>query len=103
MKRKYESVIVLDTQGKEEGVEEMISRIGKEMEEEGAKLQQIDQIGRRHRVCIDRDRCRSAIVVLRRKLIDLTARIGLDQYEPVPRKCAGNQKGSGRSIFGRLS
>lgn len=46
MKRKYEGVIVLNTKGKDEGVEEVISRIGKEMEEEGVKLQQIDQIGK---------------------------------------------------------
>lgn len=47
MKKKYEGVIVLNAQGKEENVEDMISRIGKEMEAEGVKLEQIDQIGKR--------------------------------------------------------
>lgn len=47
MNRKYEGVILLDTQGKEESIDELISRIGKEMEGEGANLQQIDQLGRK--------------------------------------------------------
>ena len=47
MNRKYEGVIVLNTQGLEEGIDAMISRIGKEMEEEGVKLEQIDQLGRK--------------------------------------------------------
>ena len=47
MKKKYEGVIVLNAQGTEENVEDMISRIGKEMEAEGVKLEQIDQLGKR--------------------------------------------------------
>ena len=47
MNRKYEGVIVLNTEGKSEGVDAMISRIGKEMEEEGAKLDEIKQLGKR--------------------------------------------------------
>ncbi len=47
MKKKYEGVIVLNAQGREETVEDMISRVGKEMEAEGVKLEQIDQIGKR--------------------------------------------------------
>ena len=47
MNRKYEGVIVLNTQGKEEAIDGMISRIGKEMEEEGVKLEQIDQLGKK--------------------------------------------------------
>ncbi len=55
MKRQYEGVIVLNTQGKGEGIDGMISRIGKEMEEEGVKLQQIDQLGRREFAYPQRD------------------------------------------------
>ena len=47
MKNKYEALIVLDTRGKEDSVEKMISQIGKDIEGEGAKLQQIDQLGRK--------------------------------------------------------
>jgi small subunit ribosomal protein S6 len=47
MKRKYEAVIVLNTRGKEDSVEKMISNIGREIEAEGAKLEQIDQLGRK--------------------------------------------------------
>ena len=38
---------MLNTQGREESVEDMISQIGKEMEAEGVKLEQIDQLGKR--------------------------------------------------------
>ena len=47
MKRKYEGLIVLDTKGKEEGVDKIISAIGNEMESAGAKLEQIDHLGKR--------------------------------------------------------
>ncbi len=47
MKRKYEGVIVLNTQGAEEKVDELVSGIGKEIEEEGGKLEQIDKLGRK--------------------------------------------------------
>lgn len=47
MKRKYQGVIVLDTKGKEDTVEKMISSVGNEMEAEGARLEQIDHLGKR--------------------------------------------------------
>lgn len=47
MKRKYQGVIVLNMQGKEDSVDTLINRIGKEIEEEGASLQQVDRLGRR--------------------------------------------------------
>lgn len=47
MKRKYEAMIVLDMKGKEETVEQLVSGIGRDMEQSGAKLEQIDQIGKR--------------------------------------------------------
>lgn len=47
MKRKYAAMIVLDMKGKEETVEQLVSGIGREMEAAGAKLEQIDQLGKR--------------------------------------------------------
>jgi len=47
MKRKYEAMIVLDMKGKEETVEQLVSGIGREMEASGAKLEQIDKLGKR--------------------------------------------------------
>ncbi len=47
MKNKYEAVIVLNTQGKEDTVDKMIGQIGRDIETEGARLEQIDQLGRR--------------------------------------------------------
>ena len=44
--RKYEGVVVLNTKGQEDGVEKIISDVGREIEAEGAKLEQIDQLGR---------------------------------------------------------
>lgn len=47
MSRKYQGVIVLKAQGSEEGIDETVSSIGQEIENAGAKLEQIDQLGRR--------------------------------------------------------
>jgi len=47
MKRKYEGLIVLNTKGKSEAVEKIISSVGNEMESAGVKLEQIDHIGMR--------------------------------------------------------
>lgn len=47
MKRKYQGIIVINTQGKEEGVDDMIGDISKRMEGEGATLEQIDRLGRK--------------------------------------------------------
>ncbi len=47
MKRNYEALIVLDLKGKEENVETLVSNIGKDFEKAGAKLEQIDQLGKR--------------------------------------------------------
>ena len=47
MKRKYEGIVVINTQGQEDGVDDMISDISKKMEGEGATLEQIDRLGRR--------------------------------------------------------
>ncbi|MDF1860168.1 MAG: 30S ribosomal protein S6 [Verrucomicrobiales bacterium] len=47
MKRKYEGVYALKMQGQEEGVEEMVTSITKELESSGATLEQIDRVGRK--------------------------------------------------------
>ena len=47
MKRKYEAMIVLDMKGKEETVEQLITGISRDFEKSGAKLQQIDHLGKR--------------------------------------------------------
>jgi small subunit ribosomal protein S6 len=47
MKRKYEGIVVINAQGQEEGVDDMISDISKKMEGEGATLEQIDRLGRK--------------------------------------------------------
>jgi small subunit ribosomal protein S6 len=47
MKRKYEALIVLDTKGKEETVDQLVKVVSKDMETAGLKLQQIDNMGKR--------------------------------------------------------
>jgi small subunit ribosomal protein S6 len=47
MNRNYEAVIALNTKGTEDSVEKLISAVSKEIEAEGGKLKQIDQLGRR--------------------------------------------------------
>lgn len=47
MKRKYEAMIVLDMKGKDESVEQLVSGISRDLEKSGAKLEQIDHLGKR--------------------------------------------------------
>lgn len=47
MKRKYEAMIVLDTKGKEEGIDTLVGVVSKEIEKAGGKLEQIDNLGKR--------------------------------------------------------
>lgn len=47
MKRKYEGLIVLNTKGKEDTVDAMVSKLGREMELEGITLDQIDHVGKK--------------------------------------------------------
>ena len=47
MKRKYQGVIVLDVSGKEDSVEDLIGQVGREIEDEGGRLEQIDQLGKK--------------------------------------------------------
>lgn len=47
MTRKYEGLIVLNTKSAEGSVDELVSAVTKEIESEGAKLDEVQQIGRR--------------------------------------------------------
>ncbi|MDH4476712.1 MAG: 30S ribosomal protein S6 [Verrucomicrobiaceae bacterium] len=47
MTRKYEATIVLDTKGKEQSIEELVGQISKTLETSGARLEQVDQMGKR--------------------------------------------------------
>ncbi len=47
MNRKYETLIVLNTKGKEDSVDELVGAVAKEMEAEGGKLDEVKQLGKR--------------------------------------------------------
>ena len=47
MKRKYEGVYVLKLQGQDESIDEMVGKITKELESNGAVLEQVDRLGRK--------------------------------------------------------
>ena len=47
MSRKYEGLIVLNTKGMEGSVDDLVSAVAKELEAEGAKLDEVQQLGRR--------------------------------------------------------
>lgn len=47
MKRKYEGVYILKLQGQDESIDEMVGKITKELESNGAALEQIDRLGRK--------------------------------------------------------
>ncbi len=47
MSRKYEAMIVLDMKGREDNVETLVSQLSKEFEQNGAKLAQVDNLGKK--------------------------------------------------------
>lgn len=47
MSRKYQGLIVLNTKSLDGTVDELVTSVSKEIEAEGAKLDKIEQIGRR--------------------------------------------------------
>lgn len=47
MSRKYQGLIVLNTKSLDGNVDDLVTSISKEIESEGAKLSQINQIGRK--------------------------------------------------------
>jgi ribosomal protein S6 len=48
MNRRYEALLVLNTQAKEDSVKEMIERLESEFEKEGAKVEQVQKMDKRH-------------------------------------------------------
>ena len=48
MNRRYEALLVLNTQAKDENVKEMIERLESEFEKEGAKVEQVQKMDKRH-------------------------------------------------------
>lgn len=47
MSRKYEGLIVLNTKSIEGSVEDLVAAVSKEIESEGAKLDEVQQLGRK--------------------------------------------------------
>jgi len=47
MNRKYEGMIVLNTQATDSSIDDLVSIVSKEIEEEGAKLDEVKQLGRK--------------------------------------------------------
>jgi len=47
MSRKYEGLIVLDTKGKDTSIDELVSAVGQQIEAEGAKLDEVKNLGRK--------------------------------------------------------
>ena len=47
MKNRYEGLLVLDTQGKEETVKDLIERLEKDFKKEGADVEQIQKMEKR--------------------------------------------------------
>ncbi len=47
MTRNYEGLIILNSKGIEGTIDDLISSVGKEIEAEGGKLEEVQQLGRR--------------------------------------------------------
>ena len=47
MSRKYEGLVVLDTKGKDTAIDELVSTVGQLIEAEGAKLDEVKNLGRK--------------------------------------------------------
>jgi ribosomal protein S6 len=48
MNRRYEALLVLNTQAKEDSLKEMIERLESEFAKEGAKVEQVQKMDKRH-------------------------------------------------------
>jgi ribosomal protein S6 len=48
MKKKYEALLVLNTRGNEDGANKIIERIEGEFKKEGAEIEQVQRLERRH-------------------------------------------------------
>jgi small subunit ribosomal protein S6 len=47
MKKRYEALLVLNTQGTEDSVKEIVDRLESEFEKEGARIEQVQKMDRR--------------------------------------------------------
>ena len=47
MKKNYEGIIVLNTTGREDDIDQLVQEVGREIESEGAALEEIQQMGRK--------------------------------------------------------
>jgi small subunit ribosomal protein S6 len=47
MSRKYEATVVIDTKGKEDTIDTIVTQISREFETNGAKLEQVDNLGKK--------------------------------------------------------
>lgn len=47
MSRKYEAIIVIDAKGKEDSIDSLVNQLTRDFESKGAKLQQVDNLGRK--------------------------------------------------------
>jgi ribosomal protein S6 len=48
MKKKYEALLVLNTRGNEDGANKIIDRLEGEFKKEGAEIEQVQRLDRRH-------------------------------------------------------
>jgi small subunit ribosomal protein S6 len=48
MKHRYEALVVLNTQGTEDSVKEIVDRLEAEFEKEGVRIEQVQKMDRRH-------------------------------------------------------
>ncbi|HEY0369727.1 MAG TPA: 30S ribosomal protein S6 [Chthoniobacterales bacterium] len=48
MKNRYEALLVLNTQGKEENVHDAVDRLESEFQKEGAQIEQVQKMDKRH-------------------------------------------------------
>ena len=48
MKNRYEALLVLNTQGKEDNVKEIVERLESEFQKEGAEIEQVQKMDKRH-------------------------------------------------------
>ena len=48
MKKKYEALLVLNTKGNEDGANKIIDRLEGEFKKEGAEIEQVQRLDRRH-------------------------------------------------------
>jgi len=53
MKRKYEALLVLNTRGNEEGANKIIDRLEGEFKKEGADIEQVQRLERKHFSYVD--------------------------------------------------